>query len=86
MKNNNILIDVKNLKMYFPVVEGIIRKKEIGKVKAVDVVSFYIKKGETLGLVGETGCGKTTTGLCILQLHRATAGKVIFESKDLCQL
>lgn len=83
---NNILVEVKNLKMYFPVTKGIIRQRKIADVKAVDGVSFYIRKGETLGLVGESGCGKTTTGRCILQLYRPTAGEVIFDGKDLCQL
>jgi len=86
MQNDNILVDVKDLQMYFPVTKGIILQKKIGDVKAVDGVSFFIRKGETLGLVGESGCGKTTTGLCILQLYRPTAGEVIFEGKDLCQI
>jgi len=86
MQKNNILVDIKNLKMYFPVTKGIILQRKVAEVKAVDDVSFYIRKGETLGLVGESGCGKTTIGLCILQLHRPTAGEVIFEGKDLGQL
>ena len=80
------LIEVKNLKMYFPVVEGIVFQKAIAYVKAVDDVSFSIKKGETLGLVGESGCGKTTTGRCILQLERPTAGEIIFEGVNLNDL
>lgn len=83
---NNVLLDVKNLKMHFPLTKGIIRQKKIAVVKAVDGISFSIREGETLGLVGESGCGKTTTGRCILQLYRPTAGEVIFEGKDLCQL
>jgi oligopeptide transport system ATP-binding protein len=83
---NNILVEVKNLKMYFPVTKGLIRQRKIAEVKAVDGVSFYIRQGETLGLVGESGCGKTTTGRCILQLSRPTAGEVILDGKDLCQL
>ena len=86
IQSNNILVDIKNLKMYFPVTRGLILQKKVGEVKAVDDVSFYIRKGETLGLVGESGCGKTTTALCILQLYRPTAGEVIFEGKELCQL
>ncbi|MBI2287448.1 MAG: ATP-binding cassette domain-containing protein [Chloroflexi bacterium] len=85
MAGNNHLIDVENLVMYFPVTAGVLRRK-VADVKAVDDVSFFIKKGETLGLVGESGCGKTTTGRCILQLYKATAGKVLFEGKDLCTL
>lgn len=77
------LIQVKNLKKYFPVVEGIVFQKAVAYVKAVDDISFDIKKGETLGLVGESGCGKTTTGRCILQLERPTAGDIVFEGVTL---
>jgi oligopeptide transport system ATP-binding protein len=71
--------------MYFPVTAGVMRKR-VADVKAVDGVSFYVKKGETLGLVGESGCGKTTTGRCILQLYDITSGKVNFDGKDLVNL
>ena len=80
------LVQVKSLVKYFPVTEGIVFQKEIGQVKAVDGVSFEIAKGETLGLVGESGCGKTTTGRCILQLERPTSGEIIFEGKNLERL
>ena len=83
VEKGEILIEVKNLKMYFPVLEGILFPKPVAYVRAVDGVSFDIKKGETLGLVGESGCGKTTTGRCILQLERPTAGEIIFEGVDL---
>ena len=79
---NNHLIDVVNLEKYFPVTAGILSRK-VADVKAVDDVSFHIEKGETLGLVGESGCGKTTTGWTILQLHEATAGQVLFDGEDL---
>ena len=82
---NNHLIDVEKLVMYFPVTAGVFRKK-VADVKAVDDISFHIEKGETLGLVGESGCGKTTTGHCILQLHEVTSGKVFFEGTDLVQI
>jgi oligopeptide transport system ATP-binding protein len=82
---NNHLIDVEKLVMYFPVTAGVLRKK-VADIKAVDDISFHIKKGETLGLVGESGCGKTTTGHCILQLHEVTSGKVFFEGTDLVQI
>jgi peptide/nickel transport system ATP-binding protein/oligopeptide transport system ATP-binding protein len=83
---NDTLIEIKNLKMYFPVTSGLFLQRKMADVKAVDDVSFAIQKGETLGLVGESGCGKTTLGKCILQLYHPTAGEVIFEGKDLCKL
>jgi oligopeptide/dipeptide ABC transporter ATP-binding protein len=79
---NNHLVDVEHLKMYFPVTAGVFRRK-IADVKAVDDVSFFVRKGETLGLVGESGCGKTTTGRCILQLYNVTEGKVTFAGQEL---
>ena len=80
-----VLLRVENLRKYFPVMRGIIRRK-VGDVKAVDGISFDIYRGETLGLVGESGCGKSTTGRVILQLFPATTGKVIFEGQDLTKL
>jgi len=82
---DDVLVEIENLHMYFPVTAGVLQRK-VANVKAVDGISFYIKKGETLGLVGESGCGKTTTGRCILQLYEVTSGKVFFEGKDLCKL
>ena len=69
------LLEVRGLAMHFPVSEGIVLSRKIGDVKAVDGVDFTINRGETLGLVGESGCGKTTTGRCILRLERPTAGR-----------
>ncbi|HSR12352.1 MAG TPA: oligopeptide/dipeptide ABC transporter ATP-binding protein, partial [Thermodesulfobacteriota bacterium] len=84
MKNKgNILIEVSDLKVHFPVTSGSVFKKKIGDIKAVDGVSFYVEKGETLGLVGESGSGKTTTGNAILQLDRPTGGRIFFEGEDI---
>lgn len=80
------LIEVKDLRMHFPVTRGIIFQRRVGTVKAVDGVSFTIKRGETLGLVGESGCGKSTTGRAILQLYRPTSGHVLFQGIDLTKL
>ena len=76
------LVEVTNLKMYFPVKKGIVFQRHVADIKAVDDVSFTIKKGETLGLVGESGCGKTTTGRCILQLNTPTSGSVNFDGHE----
>lgn len=80
------LVQVRDLKMYFPVTEGAIIPRVIAHVKAVNGISFDIKKGETLGLVGESGCGKTTTGRCMLQLETATSGSIYYDGKDLTKL
>ena len=85
--NNNgsgeTLVRVDGLKMYFPITSGVVFQKVKGHIKAVDGLNFSVQRGETLGLVGESGCGKSTTGRAILQLYRPTAGKVYFEDIDL---
>jgi len=82
---NEMIMQVKNLKMYFPITRGLLRRK-VGDIKAVDDVSFDIKKNETLGLVGESGCGKTTTGRCILRLYQPTSGSIIFSGIDISKV
>lgn len=83
MTAKEVLISVRDLKKYFPITRGILVQREIGSVKAVDNISFDIFKGETLGLVGESGCGKTTSGRTLLQLYRPTSGSVIYNGTDL---
>ncbi len=82
---NDTIVQVKDLKMYFPITRGLLRRK-VADIKAVDEISFEIKKHETLGLVGESGCGKTTTGRCILRLYQPTAGSIIFAGKDISKM
>jgi len=77
------LLEVRGLAMHFPISEGIVLSRKIGEVKAVDGVDFTIARGETLGLVGESGCGKTTTGRCILRLERPTEGQILFDGEDI---
>ncbi|MFH1141709.1 MAG: ATP-binding cassette domain-containing protein, partial [Chloroflexota bacterium] len=79
-----VLVEVKDLTKHFPVTSGLFSRRTVAQVKAVDGVTFAVRKGETLGLVGESGCGKSTVGKCILQLYRPTSGEVLFEGKDLC--
>jgi peptide/nickel transport system ATP-binding protein len=83
--DNENLLEIKNLKTYYPVKGGFFRRT-VANVKAVDDISFQIKKGETLGLVGESGCGKSTTGRTIIRLLNATAGEILFEGKDITKL
>lgn len=82
-QDKEVILSVRGLKKYFPITSGLLIQRQVGAVKAVDGVSFDVYKGETLGLVGESGCGKSTTGRTILQLYRPTDGSVIFEGQDL---
>src|SRR5207302_3884297 len=83
---SDVLVNVQGLKMYFPVTAGLIFQRKIADVKAVDGINLQVKKGETLGLVGESGCGKSTTGRAILQLYKPTAGSVRFGNLELTKL
>jgi len=80
------LVAVEDLSVHFPITSGIVFQRKVGAVQAVDGLTFAIKRGETLGLVGESGCGKSTTGRAILQLIRPTAGRVLYEGSDLANL
>jgi len=79
--DGQVLLEVKNLQKYFPIKKGFLRKL-VGHVRAVDDVSFFINEGETLGLVGESGCGKTTTARCILRALEPTAGQILFRTQS----
>src|SRR6266487_4984431 len=83
--DDNVLLRVDNLMMHFPIRRGVFQR-QVGAVRAVDGVSFTVHRGETLGLVGESGCGKSTTGRTILQLYKPTGGTVNFLGKSLTQL
>jgi oligopeptide transport system ATP-binding protein len=86
MAEDNVILRVDHLVKYFPINRGIIIQRQIGAVHAVDDISFEVKRGETLGLVGESGCGKSTTGRTILQLYRPTSGSVVFDGVDLVKI
>lgn len=84
--DSNVILQVRNLNKHFSVTSGFIFQRVKGTIKAVNDISFFVRKGETLGLVGESGCGKTTTGRCILRLEMPTSGQVLFKGRDLCHL
>ena len=80
------LLVVENVKKYFPITRGIVFNKQVGAVKAVDDVSFTVRRGETLGIVGESGCGKSTLARCLLRLLDPTSGKIEFDGRDISHL
>jgi oligopeptide transport system ATP-binding protein len=82
-QNGDVLLTVNDLRVYFPITKGVLIQRHIGDIKAVDGISFDVKRGETLGLVGESGCGKSTTGRAILQLYKPTGGDVLYEGQSL---
>src|SRR5438094_2673061 len=86
MAKGEQLLLVEDVKKHFPVTRGIICQKQIASVKAVDGVSFSLKEGETLGIVGESGCGKSTLARCIMKLLEPSAGRIVFEGRDITNL
>jgi ABC-type oligopeptide transport system ATPase subunit len=84
-KGEKLIIRVERLKMHFPIKKGVF-KRTIGRVYAVDGISFQIRKGESLGLIGESGCGKSTVGRCILRLYKPTQGKIFFDGIEISNL
>ena len=80
------LLVVENLQKFFPITKGILLKKEVGSVKAVDDVSFTVERGETLGIVGESGCGKSTLARCVMRLLDPTGGSIVFDERDITRL
>ena len=84
--SGDTLLDVRELVMHFPLTKGIILQRKVGAVQAVDDISITVRKGETIGLVGESGCGKSTAGRAILQLYKPTSGQVLYEGRDLTKL
>ena len=80
------LLEVRDLKVWFPITEGLIRERHVGDVRAVDGISFKLRRGETLGLVGESGCGKSTTGRAIVRLYKPTGGQIVFDGQDVTEV
>jgi oligopeptide transport system ATP-binding protein len=74
------LVEVEGLRVYFPIKSGLVLDRHVGDIKAVDDVSFTVRRGETLGLVGESGCGKSTMGRTLIRLYRPTAGRITFDA------
>src|SRR4051794_27953126 len=80
------LVQLEHLKVWFPIRSGVVLDRHVGDIKAVDDVSFEIRRGETLGLVGESGCGKSTVGRALLRLYKPTGGRIVFDGQDITTL
>src|SRR5438034_2288648 len=86
MSANGALVRAEELKVYFPIKSGLVLDRHVGDVKAVDGVTLDIQRGETLGLVGESGCGKSTVGRALLRLYKPTGGRILFDGQDITSL
>ena len=86
MSVDSNLVSVEDVKIYFPIKSGLVLDRYVGDIKAVDGVSFEIERGETLGLVGESGCWQSTVGRAMLRLYELTAGKIVFDGQDISKL
>src|SRR5687767_13751297 len=86
MSTNGNLVEIQDLKVYFPIKSGIVLDRHVGDIRAVDGISLAIERGETLGLVGESGCGKSTVGRTILRLYEPTEGRILFDGQDITHL
>src|SRR5919202_5261911 len=80
------LVELENLRVWFPIKSGLVLDRHVGDIRAVDDVSLQISRGETLGLVGESGCGKSTVGRTILRLYKPTSGRIVFDGEDISNL
>src|SRR5438874_9130606 len=86
MSTDANLVELENLRVWFPIKSGIVLDRHVGDIRAVDDISLEIKRGETLGLVGESGCGKSTVGRTIIRLYKPTSGRIVFDGRDISTL